>query len=501
MNYYETVTMQYKKGDYGFASGYGTDNNGFAKDDAEVQRLVSVVPSAKQLDYMELEYYNFIHFGMNTATGVEWGTGAEDPALFNPEQLDTDQWCEVLKASGSKGIILTAKHHDGFCLWPSAQTDHTIQSSPYQDGNGDIVKELADSCKKYGLKLGIYISPWDMHEPTYGTSAYNDFFVSQLREVLDPERYGEIFCVWFDGARGEDATYDEDFEYDFERYYAAVKELQPNAVTAVMGEDVRWVGNEAGVARESEWSVISRGDAATQKFQQNAADGETLKSVIYDAEDTGSRALLENYRDLKFMPAEVDVSIRDGWFFHGDQKPKTLQHLLKIYFKAVGGNSSLLLNIPPNADGLIDEKDVKRLKEFAAAVQKTTAKPISVTSIAAGDARQTVPDEALTALLDENRSTSYELGPDDYIIDFAWEGKKKVGRIDLREDLRYSQRVELFEVWAKTDSGWKLLADATVIGNRKIIMLKNAPATDCIRLVVKQSRANPHLRSVGIYEK
>ncbi|MDR0532044.1 MAG: alpha-L-fucosidase [Oscillospiraceae bacterium] len=498
--YYEKPERKYPAGDYGFSLGYGTNNNGFPKDSAEVRRLVSVTPSQKQLDYLEMEYYSFIHFGMNTMTDVEWGTGKESPSQFNPEKLDTNQWCEALKASGSKGIILTAKHHDGFCLWPSAYTEHSIRNSPYKNGAGDIVKELADSCKKYGLKFGIYLSPWDMHEPSYGKAAYHDFFVNQLRELMNPERYGEIFCVWFDGARGEDAVVDPDFAYDFARYYAVIKELQPNAVTAVSGEDVRWVGNEAGVARESEWSVVSRGNAATQKFQQNAKDGEELKGVVYDAEDTGSRALLENYQDLIFKPAEVDVSIRPGWFYHEDQKPKSLEHLLRIYYKAVGGNSSLLLNVPPNKDGLIAEKDVRRLAELGRALRKSTETPVAVTAITAGDAKQMQPDDRLRALLQE-QGESYELGPDRYIVDFQFGEKKRIGRIDLREDLRFSQRVELFEFWAKTSAGWVLLSDSTVIGNRKIIMLNGARSTDCIRLIIKQSRGNPHLRWVGFYEK
>lgn len=497
-SYYEVPEKTYEKGKE-FLQGCGNYNNGYDKESEEVDRLISAVPSPRQLDYMELEYYNFIHFGMNTMTGKEWGTGKESPSLFNPEYLDTDQWCSVLKASGSKGVIFTAKHHDGFCLWQTETTEHSIKNSPYKNGKGDIVKELSESCKKYGLKFGIYLSPWDMNAECYGTNEYNDFYKEQLRELLCGD-YGEIFCVWMDGARGEDAELDPDFEYDMEGYEQLIYDLQPNCVVAIQGSDVRWVGNEAGIARESEWSVVSMSNAATEHFQTSEDGADKLQTVSAEAEDRGSRELLANYEDLAWYPAEVDVSIRKGWFYHWYQSPKSLEQLLQIYFTSVGGNSSLLLNIPPNKYGLISTKDADRLKEFGDAIAKTTENEMKISKIEVGDNDNMVEKEELSRLLNDERN-GYTFMPNEYILDFYLEEEGQVGRIDLREDTRYSQRVEQFEVWVRSEGEWVLIGDSTVIGNRRILMFENAPECDLVRVVVKQSRSVPVMRSVEIYAK
>ena len=422
--YYEVPEKTYEAG-HEFEQGWSNHNNGYEKDGPEVERLTSVKPGANQLEYLEMEYYNFIHFGMNTMTGREWGKGTESPSDFNPEKLDTDQWCEVLKASGSKGIIFTAKHHDGFCLWQTQTTEHSIKNSPYKNGKGDIVGELAASCQKYGLKLGIYLSPWDMNCEVYGTNAYNDFYKAQLTELLDG-RYGDIFCLWMDGA-------------------------------------------------------------------------DELQTVSPEAEDIGSRELLKNYKDLKFYPAEVDVSIRKGWFYHWYQRPKSLDHLLQIYYTSVGGNSSLLLNVPPDKNGLIAEKDAELLKAFGEAARASTAKEASVIKIEAGDSVTMTERPELYALCNDDRD-GYTMGENEYVLDFRLESKISLGRIDLREDLRSSQRVEEFEVWIKTSDGWTLIGDSTVIGNRRILMFENAPESDHVRIVIKQSRGAPVLRSVRLYD-
>lgn len=511
-NYFAKYSgKKYSESSDRFFNGYGTYNNGVAKSGAEMERLTSVTPSEKQLNFLELEYYNFIHFGMNTFTGEEWGTGKESPSQFNPTALNTDQWCETLKASGSKGIILTAKHHDGFCLWQTDSTEHSIKNSPYKDGKGDVVKELSESCAKYGLKFGVYLSPWDMNAKSYGHTAscnhdkgdynsYDDYFETQLRELLDG-RYGEIFSVWFDGARGAAAEIDSDFDYDYERYYKIVKELQPNAVTCVQGEDVRWVGNEAGVARESEWSVVSKGDSASQNFQQDANDGKKLQSVKFDDKDVGSRELLSKYKDLIFKPSEVDVSIRQGWFYHSNQKPKTLEHLLKIYYKSVGGNSSLLLNVPPDTRGLIDEQDVARLKEFGSAVADSVKSQKMPSSVTIGDAfDRKVKD--VSGMLTDERYTNYTFSETEYIVDFKFDESFKLSRFDIREDMRYSHRIEYFDIYAKVKGKWVLLTEATNVGNRRTLMFDTSskyPSSDTYRLVIKQSRLNPVIRSVQFY--
>lgn len=511
-NYYAKFSgKKYSEGSDRFFNGYGTYNNGVAKSGAEMERLTSVTPSEKQLNYLELEYYNFIHFGMNTFTGEEWGTGKESPSQFNPTSLSTDQWCEALQASGSKGIILTAKHHDGFCLWQTDSTEHSIKNSPYKDGKGDVVKELSESCARYGLKFGVYLSPWDMNAKSYGHTSkcnhdkgdynsYDDLFEKQLRELLDG-RYGEIFSVWFDGARGNSAVVDSDFEYDFDRYYRIVKELQPNAVTCVQGEDVRWVGNEAGVSRESEWSVISKGDSASQDFQQNANDGKKLQSVKFDDKDVGSRELLSKYKDLIFKPSEVDVSIRQGWFYHSNQKPKTLEHLLKIYYKSVGGNSSLLLNVPPDTRGLIDDADVSRLREFGSAISDSVKNKRTPSSVTIGDAYDRKVKD-VSGMLTDDRYTNYTFTETEYIVDFKFDQSFKLSRFDIREDMRYSHRIELFDIYAKVNNKWVLLTEATNVGNRRTLMFDTSgkfPSSDTYRLVIKQSRLNPVIRSVQFY--
>ncbi len=291
---------------------------------------------------------------MNAFTDKEWGEGTESPSIFNPTQLDTRQWAKVCKDAGMKMIILTAKHHDGFCLWPSKYTEHSVKNSPYKDGKGDIVGELARACREAGLKLGLYLSPWDRHEPTYGdTEAYNRYYKNQLRELLT--NYGEITEVWFDGAKGPNA---KNMEYDWNGYYALVHELQPKAVI-FNGPDIRWVGNERGYARESEWSVMNR----------NEKPFDFIKAT---AKDLGSLEALGTGNHLIWYPAETDVSIRPGWFYHAkeDDKVKSVERLLDIYFSSVGYNSVLLLNLPPDRRGLIHENDVQRLREFRQALER-----------------------------------------------------------------------------------------------------------------------------------
>ncbi len=509
-DYYERPEEHAYEAGHEFDEGFGNTNNGYAKNDAEVQRLISVTPSQRQLDYLELEYYNFVHFGMNTFSGNEWGTGKEDPDDFDPKNLNTDQWCEALKASGSKGIILTAKHHDGFCLWQTSTTEHSVKNSKWKNGQGDVVKMLSESCEKYGLKMGIYLSPWDMNAESYGdTEAYNKFYMDQLTELLNGDYgpdlngdgKGEIFCVWMDGARGEEVP--EDFEYHMDAWEELIWDLQPDCVAANMGSEVRWVGNEAGIARESEWSVVSEGDAANQQQQTSEEDAERLQSVSAEAEDKGSRELLAKYRDLIFYPAETDVSIRKGWFYHWNQSPKALDHLMQIYFTSVGGNSSLLLNVTPNKDGLIPNKDVKRLKELGKALNATKAEALQTEKTEVGyvkDGKEVMYEkEGLQNLLNAERD-GYTFTEDEYILDFYLSKEASLGRIDLREDLRYSQRVELFEVWVKDGAGnWVLIGDSTVIGNRRILLFEDAPATKQVRLVIKQSRSVPVLRSVELY--
>ncbi|OFK58130.1 hypothetical protein HMPREF2811_01060 [Globicatella sp. HMSC072A10] len=334
----------------------------------KIEDLIKVVPTERQLKWQQLEFIGFIHFGINTFYNAEWGQGNEDISCFNPKRLDAEQWVRTLKAAEMKGVILTCKHHDGFCLWPSQYTSHTIANTPYKDGKGDIVKEVAAACKKYDMKFGVYLSPWDLTESSYGTGKeYNEFFVNQLTELLT--QYGDIFEVWFDGANGEGPN-GKTQEYDWLGYYQIIRQLQPNAVIAIMGPDVRWIGNEAGVVRNNEWSVVPEAysdPSYTARHSQQADDKEFAQTYRHEDADLGSRSVIMNYPGkLIWYPAETDTSIRPGWFYHPDQNSqvKSSEELFNLYKKSVGGNSVLLLNVPPNKEGLISEVDERELKSL-----------------------------------------------------------------------------------------------------------------------------------------
>lgn len=437
-----------------------------------VEKITSIVPSENQLAWQEMEYYNFIHYGLNTYTGKEWGNGNVSPAKFNPGSLDTDQWASSLKSSGSKGIIITAKHHDGFCLFPSDYTDYSVASSPWKDGKGDIVADLAKSCKKYGLKLGIYLSPWDRHEPSYGTDEYNDFFCNQLTELCT--RYGDIFMFWFDGACGEGKNGKKQV-YDFERYFDLIKKYQPKAVTAICGRDVRWIGNESGDARESEWSVVPKYLTETEhtaSISQQEDGGAFLKKRLEStAMDLGSRSVLLEAEELCWYPAEMDVSIYKRWFFHRFDAMftlKTVEMLCNLYYESVGGNASLLLNVPVNKKGLIPKTAARRLKMFGDRISQEFKNPIPCVT--------------------NNKKEVYTLSFE----------PSKVSAIMLGEDLTKSQRVERFSIFATVNGTIRKLYDSTTIGHKKIC--KFVPVfTDNITVEVTSARGESFIKQIDAF--
>jgi len=343
------------------------------------ERLVRIVPSPRQLRIQNMAFYAFVHFTVNTFTDKEWGDGTESPAIFDPRKLDAEQWVESIKAAGMTGLILTCKHHDGFCLWPSRYTDHTVAHSPYKAGRGDVVREVAQACRKGGIGFGIYLSPWDRHHPLYGTGKpYDDYFVAQLTELLTG--YGDIFTVWLDGACGEGPNGKKQY-YDWERYYRTVRTLQPDACIHICGPDVRWCGNEAGQTRPSEWSVVPARTADTEKvasLSQQSDDPSFRQRTIraWDL-DLGSREALRDENDLIWYPAEVNTSIRPGWFWHPseDEQVKPLAQLIDIYEKSVGGNAMFLLNIPPTDEGLFHENDGAPQADGGVPAQKLWRKP------------------------------------------------------------------------------------------------------------------------------
>ncbi|WP_303010319.1 alpha-L-fucosidase [uncultured Bacteroides sp.] len=436
----------------------------------KVDMAARLVPTPQQLSWQQMELTAFLHFGINTFTGREWGDGKENPVLFNPSELDAGQWVRNLKEAGFKMVLLTAKHHDGFCLWPTATTKHSVASSPWKNGQGDVVKELREACDKYGMKFGVYLSPWDRNAECYGDSPrYNEFFIRQLTELLT--NYGEIHEVWFDGANGEGPNGKKQV-YDWDAFYETIQRLQPKAVMAIMGDDVRWVGNEKGMGRETEWSAT----VLTPGIYARSGENNKRLGVFSKAPDLGSRKMLEKATELFWYPSEVDVSIRPGWFYHAEEdgKVKSLKHLSDIYFQSVGYNSVLLLNIPPDRRGLIHEADIKRLKDFAAYRKRVFA-----------DNRVKKGRKYWDAV--SGSEAVYSLKPE-----------SEINVVMLQEDITKGQRVESFTVEALTDNGWKEVGKGTTIGYKRILRFP-AVSADRLRVRINECRLTAHINRVAAY--
>ncbi len=415
-----------------------------------IRQAARVKPSQKQLDWFAMESYAFIHFGPNTFTDKEWGDGTESPAIFNPKKLDCNQWVEAIKAAGMKGMVLTAKHHDGFCLWPSKYTEHSVKNSFLQR---DVVKEAAEACRKGGIRFGFYLSPWDRNSKDYGTPEYNDYFCNQLTELLT--EYGEIFYVWFDNACGEGANGKRQV-YDFPRYFELIHKYQPNAlIFNDFGPDIRWCGNEAGQARHAEWAVVPSELCHYSRVQTGpgpmAEEGE-LSWIFNTEKELGTMANILYSKGLTFTPAEINMSIRPGWFWHKEEEPHALERLFKTYLISVGANSCLHLNLPPNKDGLIDERDVKRLKELRALLDREFGEEIPAKV-------EKINNSPFTQPL--------------YNISFE-KPIKKLKYVVLQEDIAQGQRVESFRITADFTSGNQFpIYQGTCIGNKKICQLQD----------------------------
>ena len=463
------------------------------------ERLIKIVPHERQVRFQQLEFYAFIHFTVNTYTDKEWGDGTESPSVFNPERLDAEQWVRAVKSAGMKGLILTCKHHDGFCLWPSKFTEHTIAASPWQNGEGDVVKETADACRKHGVKFGVYLSPWDRNCPLYGQGkAYDDYFVSQLTELLT--NYGDIFSVWFDGACGEGPNGKKQY-YDWERYYDVVRKLRPDACISVCGPDIRWCGNEAGHTRAAEWSVVPErakdSEIVSEKSQHS--DDEEFRQRKVDARDSdlGSRAVLKDEENLIWYPAEVNTSIRPGWFWHESENDnvRSLEELVHIYNNSVGGNATFLLNIPPTRDGLLHENDVKRLAELGEYIRNmfcTNLLEEAALSSDSGNIEAVRTDDYNEFYISREGMTTAE-------ITAEWNNPVTVGCIVLKENILCSQRVENFTVEAEIDGRMNEIYRGTVIGYKRIVPMENT-VTKRIRIKITDSRTEPTLAFLGIYQ-
>ena len=448
-----------------------------------------VVPSERQLRWFDLNFYAFVHFGVNTFTDREWGTGAEPESVFNPTDLDCDQWVAAIKAAGMKGMVLTAKHHDGFCLWPSKYTEHSVKNSPFQ---GDVVKLAADACRRGGIQFGFYLSPWDRNNPLYGTPEYNDYFCNQLTELLTG--YGDIFYVWFDNACGEGPNGKKQV-YDFPRYFELIRKYQPNAVIFNdFGPDVRWCGNEAGVARQSEWAVVPHELCYWAERQTGAGPlheaAPHALDTLYNTDPLIGTAPQIFYSDgLVCTPCEIDMSIRPGWFWHENEEPHSLERLFQTYLTSVGANASFHLNLPPDRRGRIDERDVQRLKEFGQLLQNEFGSEIPVEVRRVDDGTQWAGEWELT---------------------FA-PGERPVKYIVLEEDLRRGQRIESFKIADAASDAHFPLYYGTTVGNRAICRLGDPfalqnpltddadPAPHVLRVIVTGSRDVPDLKTIKAY--
>lgn len=468
------------------------------------RRLVQVVPSARQLALQRMEMYAFVHFTVNTFTDREWGDGTESPLVFDPSRLNAGQWMEAIRSAGMSGVILTCKHHDGFCLWPSQYTQHTVAASPYRGGNGDVVREVADACRRAGLRFGVYLSPWDRHSVLYGTGKpYDDFFVAQLTELLTD--YGEIFSVWFDGACGEGQNGRKQL-YDWDRYYRTIRSLQPNACIHVCGPDIRWCGNEARDTRPYEWSVVPRRTMDTEKIasaSQQADDAAFRQRKIRAQDrDLGSREMLADEANLVWYPAEVNTSIRPGWFWHPSEngQVRPLDELINIYERSVGGNATFLLNIPPTTEGLLHETDVERLHEFGRYLKDAYGRNLLHQPGVVLTASDSLPGCEISAVLtdsyDEWYMPSNESDPVE--IHVRWDQPQSIRRIVLKENILYSQRVEQFAIDAEMPDGWQEMYTGTVIGYKRIVVLPEITTT-ALRIRITDARCAPTVSFLAVY--
>lgn len=466
--------------------------------DALIKKAISVTPHERQIKWQQLEFTAFLHFGMNTFTDREWGDGKESPSLFNPSSLDTDQWCQAIKKAGITACIATAKHHDGFCLWNTKYTEHCIRNAPVKE---DIIARLSSSCKKHGLKFGIYLSPWDRHEKTYGFGdSYNDYFCNQLEELLTS--YGDIYTVWFDGACGE-GTNGKKQIYDWERYYKLIRRLQPNAVISVCGPDVRWCGNEAGVCRSSEWSVVPSYMCDNEKVHDNSQQSDDTefreRTLSSSDDDLGSREIIAKAKELIWYPAEVDTSIRPGWFYHEseDDNLRSLEKLVDIYINSVGGNSVLLLNIPPNREGRLARVDCDRLFELGSFIEKNLTKSLSSNADITASS-QAEGFDIKNALTDSEAYYKAKDGDEQCEIIVKLKETTTFSYLTIKEQIKESQRIEAFSVTALIAGKWENIYNGTTVGYKRICKFKQPISSDTLKLSITSSRFCPTIKYIAL---
>jgi alpha-L-fucosidase len=451
---------------------------------------VGPIPSERQLAWHELEYYMFVHFTVNTFTDKEWGYGDEPESVFHPTELDCRQWAKTASDAGMKGIIITAKHHDGFCLWPSEFTGHSVKNSPWQNGEGDVLNELREACNEYGLKMGVYLSPWDRNSAVYGTPEYLEYYRNQLKELLT--NYGDIFEVWFDGANGGDGFYggaretrkiDNKTYYDWPGTHKIVRDLQPDAVMfSDAGPDIRWVGNESGMGSPTNWCLLDKDEMYP---------GGNFSRILGAGHENGSH----------WVPAEVDVSIRPGWFWHEKQDSlvRSPENLMELYYSSVGRNSNLLLNVPPDKRGLLNEKDVASLLAFRELREKEFANELAEGKKASASGSRS-KGYAASNVNDGDNGTFWTTTDDQTTgnVEIELGSETEVNRIVLQEYIKLGQRVQEFRVEAFSEGEWKPILEGTTIGHKVIRKFPTINASK-IRVSITKSKACPVISNIELY--
>ena len=440
------------------------------------------LPSQAQLDYLEDELAAFIHFGPNTFYDQEWGSGQEDPKRFNPTKLDAREWVRVLKETGFKKLILVVKHHDGFVLYPTAYTDYSVKASPWRGGKGDLLLEVSKAATEFDMDLGVYLSPWDAHSPLYHVDrevGYNAYYLAQLKEILSNPAYGnagKFTEVWMDGARGEGA---QKVNYEFETWFETIRDLQGDClIFSTEGTSIRWIGNERGYA----------GDPLWQKVKQDQLGTEAELDYLQHGDPSGTL----------FSIGEADVSLRPGWFYHEDQDPKSLEELVEIYFHSVGRGTPLLLNIPPNQDGLFDEKDIRRLYEFAAYRDELYREDLALGAKVSGPALS--PDFACHHLTDGLEASSWASDAELPIqLELDLGSPKTFDVIELREDLKLGQRIAAFHVQVELDGVWQEFGSGYTVGYKRLLRGSVVEAQK-IRVTITEAQALPFLTKISLYK-
>ena len=460
----------------------------------EAPQPVYPIPEAKQVEWQKMETYAFIHFGLNTFNDREWGYGDSDPKTFNPKKLDCEQWAQTLVKAGMKGVILTAKHHDGFCLWPFEGTEYSVKNSPWKDGKGNVVKELAEACRKYGLKFAVYLSPWDRHQANYGTPEYLPYFYAQLRDLLT--NYGDVFEVWFDGANGGDGWYggakdmrtiDRKNYYNYPKIYEMLDSIQPQAIVfSDGGPGCRWVGNENGFAGATNWSFLRKGEVypGYPRYYE----------LQYGHEDGN-----------QWVAAECDVSIRPGWFYHPEEDSlvKTPEQLVDLYYRSVGHNATLLLNFPVDRNGLIHPIDSANAVKFHEKILQEL-KTNLVAGMTPKVSNERGGDFVASALTDDNFDTYW--ATEDSVttadIEFTFPKAQRMNRMLLQEYIPLGQRVKSFVVEYKDGDQWlpvRMNEETTTIGYKRLLRFESVNST-AIRIRITEARGPLCLSSIGVYD-